>query len=361
MRCPVDKYKTWRQFAPSLIVGFMKWTGAMAAAGIGVRAESARSVLLSNEDGTTRQFQLTMRARPPRPSEVGPAPGPDCLLIAPSISPAAAARLATEGWSWATDTGQLHIAFGEGHDVAVAWPTNPDVDSPHLDEDTPLRVRGVGAYALLRRMIVSGGDPAPAVTTQARLSDLTALSQPRVSQLMRALCEANIVTGARASWRVTSPESALEVFLAGYPGPGGVTTHWAGTGEMWESTKAALDRLPQDTAVSGDAGADLLASYRRPTRAVLYSRSATDLSEAGLVPVTDVADASVSLTVPADGTVWPETPLLRCFEARTLCIADPIQVLWDVNQTLTLDSDQASKRLHGWIRGYLRHPPEPVG
>lgn len=148
---------------------------------------------------------------------------------------------------------------------------------------------------------------------------------------------------------MTDRTRALDLWLANYPGPGGTATHWAGLDGMWPATLSVLEQLPAGSVVSGDAGANLLAPWRRPTRAVVYGGQLPDLSMTGFVPVARADEASVTVVVPADRSVWPVVAIHRTFEQRQVALVDPLQVLWDVTRSGGLDSDQAADQLRTWV------------
>ncbi len=316
------------------------WTDVLTAAGVEVRAADERSVMLRHGD-QRGQFRLKRYARPPRPNEVRAVPWPDALLVAPDLSAQVRARLLATGWSWVSDSGYVHLRFPGA--VVDADPTAPQAVQP---AKPAVRARGVGGFAVLRRIIEAAEGTA---VRQVDLAATTAMSQARVSQLLSLWRRDGIVEGSRAAWRVSDRARALDVWLAGYPGPGGTTTHWVGLDGMWPAALSVLDRLPVGSVTSGDAAADLLAPWRRPVRAVLYATQLPDLGATGLVPVVSADEASVTVVVPADRSVWPVEPLSRTFEKREVALADPLQVLWDLTRSGGLDADQASARLRAWV------------
>lgn len=318
------------------------WTDVLAAAGVALLAADDDTVDLRHEQ-SRRRFGVTRRARSPRPSELRPPDGPAALLVAPHLTTAAQRRLRELGWSWVADTGQIHLRFPDADfDVEPTVRTSPILANPA----DPLARRGVGVYAVLRRLLTT---PTGTRVRQIDLAASTGLTQPRVSQLLTVLTQAGLVASGDGSWRVTDPQRALDEWLAGYPGPGGTRTHWAGLDDMWSQTGQLLDALPVGSVVSGDAGADALAAWTMPQRAVIYARSLPDLTMTGLVPVTNPQEATVSVCVPRDRTVWPREPLLRQVGDRDVLVADPVQVLWDLARTGHSDAAQAVDRLHAWV------------
>ncbi|MDH2415288.1 hypothetical protein [Nocardioides sp. CER19] len=327
----------------------MTWMEAALSAGITVHESASAAVTLATE-GHRRRFHLVAKRRSLRPSEVDPPPTADSLLISPRLSPAARARLTDLGWSWATDTGHLHLDF-----AGLIVDHDPDARStPH--DPRPV-AQGVGRHALLRRLLEA---PADRRLRQSDLAALTGLHQSRVSRLLAHLRADGVASGGYGSWQLTDPSiGTLTDWLDTYPGPGGIATHWSGLEPVWQSTLAALRVLPADAVISGAVAADVLAPWRRPDRAVIYASRGVDLTGAGLVPVGAPADAQVTVCVPRDQTVWPSARLLHTAPGgQMVAIADPLQVLWDARQSPGPDVDEATDRLLRRVAARLRLRPE---
>lgn len=340
------------------------WTDVLASAGVQVRGAQRDQVQLAYQDQIER-FWLHRRARAPRPDQVRAPAHPHSILTAPTLSKSTRAQLRRLGWSYVSDDGQAHLRFAQrdldlpSTSDASSQPTLQTHESPEFAEppestapqaglerpvrnDLPgLRVRGSGAFAVLRALLQTA---AGQQVRQVDLAEQTGLSQPRVSQLLAALRAAGVVDGSRARWQVREADRALQLWLAGYPGPGGTTTHWAGLEAMWPTTLALLPLLGHDTLVSGDAGADLLAPWRRPRRAVLYARSLPDLVDSGLVQTESAELATVSICVPDDASIWLGAST-RTHAGRTLAVPGAVQVMWDVLAEGGVDVEQAAAAL----------------
>lgn len=320
------------------------WTDVLASRGLELTAADAGTIELRAE-GRSARFHVHRRSRALRPSEAKPPPSPRCLLLVPYLSSATADRLAKLGWSWATDRGDVHLWLG---DHLLQFPS-ADEDSVRATGAGPLplqRVRGLGAYAVLRRLIES---PADAPMRQAQLADSVGLTQARVSQLLTALRNDGLLESARRRPVLVDRQSAIDRWLAGYPGPRGTVTHWSSLDDMWPATAQVLDALPADSVVSADAAADLLTPWRRPNHAVVYARSVPDLARTGLVQVSDRAQAAVTVCVPADLSVWPAPPITRPFGSRNVALASPLQVLWDLMREPGTDTDQVVTKVREWV------------
>jgi hypothetical protein len=330
------------------------WTTALQAAGVEVLAVSHRSVHLGFQ-GLSRDFELVRRGRAPFLNEVKPAPARPSLLVAPSVSPSVGERLEDRGWSWADDAGAFCVRFSP-RVVAFSQGTGTGPESSVRSDGVGLpeiRLRRVTGFAVLRRLIELTAAAPERKITQADVARASGQEQSRVSRVLSSLRASGVVTGGYGTWYPLDPSTAIKAWLAHYPGPGGVNTHWAGLGDVWTATVAALDELGPGVVVSGDVGADLVASWRSPRRAVVYAESAHDLSAAGLLPV-PVDQAQVVVCVPEDRTVWPLHPLERSFRGRSVQVADPLQVWWDARQATDVDAGESAERVRDWVYDVLR-------
>ena len=328
----------------------MSWTDALVAAGVTVLSVDEQVVELQL-DRSRRRFQVALRSRSPHPSEVGGPPGSNALLVAPHLSAECQKRLRELGWSWTTRAGQVHLRFP--HRDFDAAPMRRS--APAQAATGPLARRGLGAYSLLRWFLTPPQQVSP---QQIDLAWDLGISHARVSQLLAVLTTAGLLANRDGAWTVLDWPEALDVWLAGYPGPGGTVTHWTGLDDLWTQTSRVLDALPEGAVVSGGAGADALAPWALPRRSVIYTRAQPNLMDIGLVPVTSAEEATVSVCVPRDRSVWPLQPLVRSVGDRDIGVADPLQVLWDLQQDPSPDSGQAAERLRAWIQN--RYAPRNV-
>ncbi len=159
----------------------------------------------------------------------------------------------------------------------------------------------------------------------------------------------DLVERAPAGWLVVDRARCWDRFMVDYPGPRGLTTYWAATGDL----AAQLDRIERaarewgsDTpAVSGDFAADFYAPWRRPSRVVAYVTSQPSLVEHGFATVRS-EDATCELHIPSDPTIlamsreWPSTG------GRTARrYADPLLTAWDLRRSPGGDVDSAVDQL----------------
>ncbi|SCL50228.1 Winged helix-turn-helix DNA-binding [Micromonospora yangpuensis] len=290
--------------------------------------------------GVRDVFTVVATTAPLHPGDIAVLTGrhPEaCLVIVPTATSAVRGAVERANWSLLVGAEQQVEGFLNigGRRIAVNGRGAGD------------RRRGVrpgrvpwGTYTLLRRLV-----DCP-MATQQELARLVGISQPRVSQALRALGEHGLVCRASTGWQVPDVEQALRWWLRNYPGPGGITTFWYSLDPPREQAYAIAalnEHGPAGLAVSGDIAADLLAPWRSPQRAVLYTRGGLDLTETGFTPAGE-EEATLELTVPRDPGVWAG-PDLPGPGAGELPLADPMQILWDLNRAPGTDVEEAVERL----------------
>lgn len=296
------------------------------------------------------------------------------LLVLPAATAEVRSTIERAGWSWlVTDAKGTHgVLWFDGEAVTVGGDRK---------EEPPARGPGPipwGTLTVVRRLL---DQP---VATQKVLAALSHVSQPRVSQVLDALVDRQLVARRGRGWVICDFDRLLRWWLDNYPGPGGISTYWYGVGSPRDQAQAALrllatvvdatpaahrQKAPEDTPVgvlSGDVAADLLAPWRIPTRAVIYARTGADLTDIELTPVT-AQDATLELIVPQDPGVWPSASshppgpagpggdaVRAAQDEPSTPIADPLQVLWDVLRTPGSDSSEAAAHLWRTLREHNR-------
>jgi DNA-binding Lrp family transcriptional regulator len=283
---------------------------------------------------------LSTLARQPRPGD------PALLVISPTLSSAARARAAELEISAVALNSALatgpdgHLATGAGLTIPLG---RDSAEQPPALE----RARRWGAPNVVRTLILGGPQ------SQREIAAVAGVSQPRVSQVFRELENASLIRGRVAgsawppgskTWVIPDFSALVSHWLRTYPGPGGVTTYWYGLSSPADQASAAVGALSDRAMISADVAADLLAPWARPHRAVVYARVGTDLSVAGLTPA-PADQATLVLTVPADQGVWAYPTRSR----SGIALADPLQVLWDLTQTDSPDTSQATAHLLAWL------------
>ncbi|MFI5905981.1 hypothetical protein [Dactylosporangium sp. NPDC051541] len=159
----------------------------------------------------------------------------------------------------------------------------------------------------------------------------------------------DLATRTSNGWRVLDRAACWDQFMANYPGPRGLTTYWAATGDLAAQLEriehVARDRSDAMLAVSGDFAADLYAPWRRPSRIVAYVADQLALEEHGFAVVRP-ADVTVELRTPRDPTVLTmsrELPALSDGKRRRY--TDPLIAAWDLSRSPGGDVDTAVDQL----------------
>ncbi len=204
----------------------------------------------------------------------------------------------------------------------------------------PTATRGpvpYGQYAVLRVLLTSAKP-----MTQPALAAATGLSQPAISNAVRAL--GPLTHRTPTGWTVTDADAAWARALT-VP-TNGVTTYWWSDRPLTEQATA----LPDDSLLSGDLAADRIAAWRMPEHVTAYLRTGTDLSRHGFTLGTS-DDYTLSVTIPTDKTIWATAD-----HAGRPGIADPIVVARDILHTGTTgDQQEAADQ----IRAAVTQPRTP--
>lgn len=344
---------------------------ALLQAGVQLSASGAGYVdFWVSDDSGTRRARAEVKCWS---NSVGPAQvrrlrasvsaGEHLVLIAPIVSAATQDALAAEGWSWIAvprdgtrATGLLRFPGWE----AVVIGGEPQTAGAGTDPHARTGRTPWGRFTAIRNLLTRAGS-----WSQTELAHASSISQPRASQILSEVMRDGLVErfmrqpgDQHRRWQVTSWDDLLDRWLGTYPGPGGVTTYWFGLDVVSEQANQVVKALlaeRQDNhsapVVSGDAAAEFIAPYRRPQRAVVYSRWGADLSSAALTPV-GPDEATLELTVPEDGSVWPrlDPRSVDLSLKAPFRIADPIQVIWDLQQAPGMDSEQAADAVRAVVR-----------
>jgi hypothetical protein len=289
-------------------------------------------------------FTVVSAARPLHPGDIAALStrhAEPCLLLVPAATPAV--RQAAESRHWSLLAGTGHRVEG----TLLLGDRRILVDAGEDTRPRPVARPGRvpwGTYTLLRRLVERP------TATQRELAGLAGVSQPRVSQALRSLAEHDLVRRTGASWRLHELDEALGWWLKNYPGPGGITTFWYGLAAPVQQAHAVAALLGTATgsgatrlAVSGDVAADLLVPWRSPYRAVLYLSGGLDPGAVDLTPAGE-EEATLELSVPADPGLW-STSATTDRSTRGLPLADPLQILWDLQRAPGADARESMERM----------------
>jgi len=183
--------------------------------------------------------------------------------------------------------------------------------------------------------------------TQSEIARRLGLSHVAVGKQLPLLSD--LLDGAAPGWRATDRARCWDRFLAEYPGPRGLTTHWAAADDV----ATQLDRVERVAreqggalpAVSGDFAADFYAPWRRPGHVVAYVTAQHPLQEHGFATVRS-GEATLELRTPRDPTIlamsreWPSTR-----DGASRRYADPLITASDLRGSPGGDVDSAIDQL----------------
>lgn len=188
-----------------------------------------------------------------------------------------------------------------------------------------------GRYALMRTLL---REPVP--RTQLQLAAESGLTQGGVSGALARLD--GLAIGGRAGWTAADPHGLWRTFLSEYPGARGVGTHWYSR----ETFAQQNDRLMIRATLSGDAGADTVAPWRKPVRSIAYAPEPIHMEPLGFTPAT-ADESTCDLIFPEDHTIFATAAAWR------LGVADPLIIAWDLASTGGNDADEAIARLERFV------------
>lgn len=323
------------------------WRQALAEAGVAVDAVDVDHVRLWDDHG-----ELVVRVKhfhyPIAPSKVPERPDEPGLLVLPRASARTMATAVERGWFVVTDTGAVSLTLGGrriDRSASIAT-TSEERQAPGP--------KSWLTFTLARRLLAAPG------ASQTELAKRAGMSQPKVSRIFQNLLDQGLVERTADGWVPADWDEMVDWWLARYPGPGGTTSYWYSLDDLSTQAAQAVSVLTRaapnaDPVLSGDAAADLLAPWRRPSRAVLYSHAAESLASAGFVPVVTAEDATLIVVAAADPGVWLPRPwqVAGGSPEAKFNVADPLQVLFDVVGSGATDADEAATRLRSQLRGRL--------
>ena len=263
------------------------------------------------------------------------------LLVVPFVSEALGAALTGLGWSWADAHGDFDLRA-----PGMVLRQRRAVSPPR-----PRRrvlPRGSGSFAVIRALIRGGdGEQGGATTLAARAR----VSQPRASQVLHQLAGLGLVDRTEhGRWR-PDRDALLDRFLGEYPGPGGSELYFYSLEAPVEvavrAAGAASSQRP--VAVSADVGPDLVVAWRQPAVVIVYAGYVLDNAALGLVEAQGRHDANVILRMPADRSVYAVPPLAAGLRGIEVPLADPAQMIWDLQDLGGADRLEAAGRLRAWL------------
>lgn len=297
-------------------------------------------------DGRSVSFAIENRKRTPYPGELSSLrPTRDRLagfgiplLVIPFVSDSFGRHLSDAGWSWADEAGNFDLRA-------------PGIRLRQRTADTeplPKRLnlpKGSGSWAVIRCLISRG-----AVDSLTKLALDSGVSQPRISQVLRQLRDLGLVEQPTRSKWVAHRELLLDRFLREYPGPGGSTAYFYTLNAPTDEVRRLTERDPLvSLVVSGDVAADILSPWRRPSHLVIYTQAPIDLGHwIKITRAHSLGDANVIHQVPDDDSIFA-TQSKATWAGGTVPIADPSQILWDLNRLGGDDRAEAAEKLRTWL------------
>jgi hypothetical protein len=149
-------------------------------------------------------------------------------------------------------------------------------------------------------------------------------------------------------WR-PDREALLDRFLAEYRGPGGSEQHFYALDSPADVAVRAARGWGHQVAVSADAGPDLIVPWRRPSTVILYVKRVPGIAGPELADAQGRHDANVIVRMPADRSVFPVPALVAELHGTEIPLADPSQMLWDLDDLGGADRAEAAGRLREWL------------
>jgi hypothetical protein len=284
------------------------------------------------------------------------------LIAAGSATRAAVEAVREAGQSVVADNGWMLLQM-EGQLVE----RHPVQRPPRVSRRGPVPW---GGLTVLRRL----AEAAP--LSQVQLAAVAKVGQPQVSKTLAALQVDGLVIRSARGWQVPDRDRLLDVWLARYPGPAGLTSHWYALDPLPDQLARAVHAHRERRVVlSGDMAADQLAAWRVPGMIQLYCTEPADLHDQGFV-LSGQDKATLALTAPQDVGVFvpragedPEQASGDCWAAMDTSsgpveLADPLQILADVASARgpdaaeaamilrrTVVSEPMTTRLRDWLLG----------
>jgi DNA-binding transcriptional ArsR family regulator len=265
------------------------------------------------------------------------------LLVAPFVSQTLGVALTGQGWSWADAQGDFDLRA-----PGLLLRQRRAVTPPKPVQTT--LPRGSGSFAVIRALIRFGeGQQEEAGTTT--LAAQAGVSQPRASQVLSRLRDHGLVERVEhGRWR-PNRQALLDRFMAEYRGPGGSEWYFYTLDAPADVAVGAARSLGHQVALSADVGPDLIVPWRRPSTVILYVKRVPDMNGLGLelVDAQGRHDANVIVRMPADRSVFPVPALVAELHGVEIGLADPSQMLWDLDDLGGADRAEAAGRLREWL------------
>jgi hypothetical protein len=310
---------------------------------------TADAVLVVTGAGHGARFAVQMKRRAPYMNELAGLARlresmssiGEPLLVVPFVSDSVGTALTAQGWSWADEHGDFDLRA-----PGLVFRQRRAVSAPRAVRGA--LPRGSGSFAVTRALIrfSDGEEEHPGATA---LAAQAGISQPRASQVLGQLLAQNLVEKtADGHWR-PHREELLDRFLAEYPGPDGSVQYFYGLDSPTEVAIRAASVMRDRIVASADVGPDLITPLRRPTKVILYAKDLIESRSLGLVHAQGSDDANVIVCMPSDRSVFPAPALTAEIRGVEIGLADPTQMIWDLDHLGGADRSEAAGELRTWL------------
>jgi hypothetical protein len=303
-------------------------------------------------DGMERRFAVEVRSRAPYTTELRNLDSRRVLLssiatpllIAPYVSETLGMELSRAGWSWADGAGNFDIRAPQ-----IRAKQRLSFSPPKPSKGSVVLPQGSGSLFIVRYLINRSAPNAP--IGHQELAAIAGVSQPRATQVIKQLREAQLITGRGSDWVADRP-ALLDAFLTEYKGPGGSEFHFYSLDSPLITSQKLIqwsDDKKLSMAISADVGPDLIAPWRHPSHVVAYVDRPFNLGELNLAEAEARADANVSIRIPQDSSVFPSQHQIQVIDDSRFPCVDVTQMIWDLVDLGGSDRVEAADHLRQWL------------
>jgi hypothetical protein len=115
------------------------------------------------------------------------------------------------------------------------------------------------------------------------------------------------------------------------------------------AVKLARLAPPHSFVTSADVAPDLIAPWRHPTVVIFYAATDLPFDRLGLVEARSRADANVIIREPRDRSIFAVTDQVAKVDDVEVPLADPSQVIWDLQDLDGADRLEAAGMMRKWL------------